>query len=171
MYADLRRQSALATVDMDLPGYAIGGLSVGEPFDLMCDMLDVTADILPKEKPRYLMGVGTPDYLLAAVRRGVDMFDCVLPTRIARNGSAMTREGRLVIRNATYAEDMRPIDPDCPCYACSRFSRAYIRHLLKADEMLGLRLLSIHNLYFLVSFMREIREAILENRLDEIQVR
>ncbi|MCL1852369.1 MAG: tRNA guanosine(34) transglycosylase Tgt [Peptococcaceae bacterium] len=164
MYEDLRRESALATVAFDLPGYAIGGLSVGEPFEVMCEMLDVTTEILPADKPRYLMGVGTPDYLLAAVRRGVDMFDCVLPTRIARNGSAMTREGRLVVRNAAFAEDLRPIEEGCTCYACRNFSRAYIRHLVKANEMFGLRLLSIHNLHFLVAFMREVRYAIIHGK-------
>ncbi|MCL1790735.1 MAG: tRNA guanosine(34) transglycosylase Tgt [Peptococcaceae bacterium] len=161
MFAELRRQSALATVEFDLPGYAIGGLSVGEPFDVMCEMLDVTTELLPEDKPRYLMGVGTPDYLLAAVRRGVDMFDCVLPTRIARNGSALTREGRLVVRNAAFAEDLRPIEEGCTCYACRNYSRAYIRHLVKAREMFGLRLLSIHNLHFLTSFMRDIRASII----------
>ncbi|MCL1917250.1 MAG: tRNA guanosine(34) transglycosylase Tgt [Peptococcaceae bacterium] len=170
MYADLRRQSALATVEFDLPGYAIGGLSVGEPAEVMYDMLDVTTEILPKDKPRYLMGVGTPDYLLAAVKRGVDMFDCVLPTRIARNGSAMTRQGRLVVRNAAYAEDLQAVDPECSCYTCRHYSRAYIRHLLKAGEMLGPRLLSIHNLHFLGVFIQEIREAILEDRLCDMKV-
>lgn len=167
MFEDLRRQSAAEVTDLDLPGYAIGGLSVGEPKELMYEVLDYTVPLLPKDRPRYLMGVGSPDALIEGVMRGIDMFDCVLPTRIARNGTAMTRYGKLVVRNATVAHDFTPIDPTCDCYTCRNYSRAYIRHLLKADELLGLRLMSIHNLRFLQILMKEIREAIAEDRLPE----
>jgi len=150
---------------MDFPGYAIGGLSVGEPKEDMYRMLDVTVPYLPGGKPRYLMGVGSPDALIEGSIRGVDMFDCVLPTRIARNGTTMTSQGRLVIRNAKYAEDFGPLDPNCDCYTCANYSRAYIRHLIKADETFGIRLTTYHNLYFLLSLMRQIRQAIREDRL------
>lgn len=167
MYEDLRRQSAAEIIELDLPGYAIGGLSVGEPKDLMYEVLDYTVPLLPREKPRYLMGVGSPDALIEGVMRGVDMFDCVLPTRIARNGTAMSRFGKVIIRNAGCAHDFGPIDPTCDCYTCRNYSRAYIRHLLKAEEVLGLRLMTIHNLRYLQNLMREIREAIKEDRLPE----
>lgn len=167
VYEDLRRQSAAEITELDLPGYAVGGLSVGEPKEIMYEVLDYTVPLLPKEKPRYLMGVGSPDALIEGVIRGIDMFDCVLPTRIARNGTAMTRFGKLVVRNAEVARDFSPIDPTCDCYACRHYSRAYIRHLLKADEILGLRLMSIHNLRFLQNLMQEIREAIAQERLPE----
>ncbi|AHF07478.1 queuine tRNA-ribosyltransferase [Desulfitobacterium metallireducens DSM 15288] len=167
MFEDLRKQSAAEITELDLPGYAIGGLSVGEPKELMYEVMDYTVPLLPKDRPRYLMGVGSPDALIEGVMRGIDMFDCVLPTRIARNGTAMTRYGKLVVRNAAVAHDFMPIDPTCDCYACRNYSRAYIRHLLKADEILGLRLMSIHNLRFLQTLMKEIREAIAEDRLPE----
>jgi len=167
MYPDLRRQNAAQITGLDLPGYAIGGLSVGEPKEMMYEMLDTTVPLLPEDKPRYLMGVGSPDALIEGVIRGVDMFDCVLPTRIARNGTALSRYGKLVIRNAGYAEDFLPLDPSCSCYTCRNFSRAYLRHLLKAEEILGLRLMTIHNLHFLLQLMAEIREAIAEDRLLE----
>ncbi|EJW93651.1 tRNA-guanine transglycosylase, partial [gut metagenome] len=154
---------------MDFAGYGIGGLSVGEPKPVMYDMLGHTTEYLPKDKARYLMGVGTADCIVEAVNLGVDMFDCVFPTRVARNGTAMTHEGRLVVRNAAYAEDFRPIEEGCQCYACRNFSRAYIRHLFKAEEIFGLRLLSIHNLYFLLHFAKEIREAIAEDRFPEFR--
>ncbi|MDI6813514.1 MAG: tRNA guanosine(34) transglycosylase Tgt [Desulfitobacteriaceae bacterium] len=160
VYENLRRQSAAEITDLDLQGYAIGGLSVGEPKPIMYDVLEYTVPLLPKDKPRYLMGVGSPDALIEGVMRGIDMFDCVLPTRIARNGTAMTRFGKLVVRNAHVAHDFAPIDVTCDCYTCRNYSRAYIRHLLKADEILGLRLMTIHNLRFLQNLMREIREAI-----------
>lgn len=159
-FADLRRQSAQELVELDFPGYAIGGLSVGEPKELMYEMLDVTVEYLPAEKPRYLMGVGSPDCLVEGVVRGIDMFDCVLPTRIARNGTVLTRYGKLVVRNAEYARDFKPLDPACDCYACRNYSRAYIRHLIKAGEVLGIRLTTIHNLHFLQKLMQEIRDAI-----------
>jgi queuine tRNA-ribosyltransferase len=159
-FADLRRQSAEEIVALDFPGYAIGGLSVGEPKELMAEMLDVTVPLLPEEKPRYLMGVGSPEDLVEGVWRGVDMFDCVLPTRIARHGTVFVPDGKMTVRNAEFARDFRPIQEGCDCYACRHYSRAYIRHLLKAEEMLGLRLCSIHNLRFLVRLMEEIRASL-----------
>ena len=167
VYKDLREQSAAEITELDLPGYAVGGLSVGEPKEIMYEVLEYTVPLLPKDKPRYLMGVGSPDALIEGVMRGIDMFDCVLPTRIARNGTAMTRFGKLVVRNAEAARDFSPIDPTCDCYTCRNYSRAYVRHLLKTDEILGLRLMTIHNLRFLQTLMREIREAIAEDRLPE----
>lgn len=163
-YKDLRIQSAKEITSFDLPGYAIGGLSVGEPGELMYEMLEVTTPLMPSDKPRYLMGVGTPDYLIEGVLRGIDMFDCVLPTRIGRNGTIMTRKGRLIIRDAKYAEDFSPMEENCTCYSCRNYSRAYIRHLLKAGEMFGLRLTSIHNLHFLKQLMKDVRQAIQEDR-------
>jgi len=167
MHAELRKRSAEELVEMDFPGYAVGGLSVGEPEELMYDMLECSVRQLPKDKPRYLMGVGTPDYIAAGVARGIDMFDCVFPTRVARNGMAMTWQGRLVVKNAVYARDFQPLDEQCGCYACRHYSRAYIRHLLKADEIFGLRLMTMHNLYFLQDFMRRLRQSILEDRFVE----
>ena len=163
-FEDLRIESAKTLADMDFPGYGIGGLSVGEPKPVMYDMLEKIEPYMPKNKPRYLMGVGTPDCFLEGILRGVDMFDCVLATRIARNGTCFTRKGRLVVRNAAYARDFSPIEEDCDCYACQHFSRAYIRHLLKAEEITGGRLTSIHNLRFLIRMMEEIRQAIAEDR-------
>ncbi len=167
MYRDLRLESADSLIDLDFPGYAIGGLSVGEPRELMNEVLAYTVPILPENKPRYLMGVGDPLSLFDGVMAGIDMFDCVLPTRIARNGTTMTSSGKVVIRNAIYAEDYRPLDEECDCYTCRNYSRAYIRHLLKADEIMGLRLTTYHNLYFLVHLMKNIRKAIVEDRLSE----
>ena len=169
MYKDLREYSAKNTIDFDLPGYAIGGLSVGEPRDLMIDLLDFTTDFMPENKPRYLMGVGTPDYLFEAVEHGVDMCDCVLPTRIARNGTALTSKGKLVVKNAKYKDDFSPLDENCDCYACKNHTRAYIRHLLNVDEILGARLLSIHNLRFLIKLMENIRKSIEEDRYLEFK--
>lgn len=164
-YQDLRRESARFLSDLDMIGYGIGGLSVGEPKEIMYDILDDMMPLMPKDKPRYLMGVGTADCLLEGVLRGVDMFDCVLATRVARNGTALVPEGRMVVRNARYAEDFRPIQEDCDCYACTHHTRAYIRHLLKAGEITGARLVSIHNLRYLIRLMEDIRQAILEDRL------
>lgn len=164
-YEDLRQQSARDLVSLDFPGYAVGGLSVGEPKDVMNKVLEFTTPLLPKNKPRYLMGVGSPDSLIDGAIRGIDMFDCVLPTRIARNGTCMTSTGRLVVRNAKYARDFRPLDEHCDCYVCRNYSRAYIRHLIKANEIFGMRLTTYHNLYFLVKLMEQVREAIRENRL------
>ncbi len=165
MYKDLREKSAKDLIAMDFPGYAIGGLSVGEPIELMCDILDFTTKLLPKEKPRYLMGVGTPDYLIEAAIRGIDMCDCVLPTRIARNGTAMTSKGKVVVRNATYERDFSPLDDECDCYTCKNYTRAYIRHLIKAEEILAVRLLSIHNLRFLTKLMERVRIEIENDNL------
>lgn len=164
-YKDLRIESAKMTVDVDLPGYAVGGLSVGEPKEVMNEVLEYTVPLLPKDKPRYLMGVGSPDSLIDGVIRGIDMFDCVLPTRIARNGTVMTSKGKLVVRNAEYARDSMPLDENCDCYTCRNFSRAYIRHLIKAGEILGGRLTTIHNLRFLQNLMTNVRTAIKEDRL------
>ncbi|MDB5085753.1 MAG: tRNA guanosine(34) transglycosylase Tgt [Bacilli bacterium] len=164
---DLRKQSADELLELDFPGYAVGGLAVGEPKPVMYEVLDYTLAWLPQGRPRYLMGVGSPDDLFEGVERGVDMFDCVLPTRIARNGTVMTSHGKLVIRNALYSRDWEKLDPECDCYTCRNYSRAYIRHLLKADEIFGLRLTSIHNVYFLVQMMKRMRAAIEQNRFLE----
>ncbi|NLT98433.1 MAG: tRNA guanosine(34) transglycosylase Tgt [Christensenellaceae bacterium] len=163
-YADLRKESAKVIDSMDFPGNAIGGLSVGEPKPLMNEMLDITVPLLSENKPRYLMGVGSFDCFVDGVARGVDMFDCVLQTRMARNGTALTRNGRLVVRNAQYARDFSPIEEGCTCYTCRHFTRAYIRHLVKAGEILGATLLTIHNIHTSVQFMKEIRRAIEEDR-------
>ena len=165
MYKELREQSAKEITAIDLPGYAIGGLSVGEPKDMMYEVLDYTVPLLPEDKPRYLMGGGSPDDLLEGVLRGIDMFDCVLPTRIARNGTAMTSQGKVVVRNASYAEDFTSLDPECDCYTCKNYTKAYLRHLIKCNEILGARLLTIHNLHFLLKMMENVREAIKEDRL------
>ncbi|MTI70949.1 MAG: tRNA guanosine(34) transglycosylase Tgt [Firmicutes bacterium] len=167
MYKDLREQSVKEITELDFPGYAVGGLSVGEPADIMYEVLDYTVPMLPKNKARYLMGVGSPDYLFEAVIRGIDMADCVLPTRIARNGTALTSHGRVVIKNAKYKDDFTSLDHECDCYTCQNYTRGYIRHLFKTNEILGLRLTTIHNLYFLLNLMENIREAIKEDRLLE----
>lgn len=167
MYKDLRYESAKQIVEMDLPGYAIGGLSVGEPKELFLDVLYECTPYLPEDKARYLMGVGTPDYLFEGVEAGVDMFDCVLPTRIARHGLAMTSHGRVNIKNAKYERDWEPLDPECDCYTCRNYSKAYLRHLFKADEMLSAMLLSNHNLHFLIKMMENIRKALEEDRFLE----
>ncbi|HPE39373.1 MAG TPA: tRNA guanosine(34) transglycosylase Tgt [Bacillota bacterium] len=164
-FKDLRKQSAREITSFDLPGYSIGGLSVGEPGELMYEMLEETVPIMPFDKPRYLMGVGSPDYLIEGAIRGIDMFDCVLPTRIGRNGTVFTRDGRLIVRDAACATDFRPIEEDCDCYCCRNYSRAYVRHLLKAKEMFGLTLCSYHNLHFLLHLMEDVRTAIAEDRL------
>jgi len=168
-FKELRTQSAREITALDFPGYGIGGLSVGEPKPLMYEILDHTVPLIPENKPRYLMGVGSPDCLVEGVARGIDMFDCVLPTRIARNGTVFIPEGKLVIRNADYARDFSPIDSNCSCYTCRNFTRAYIRHLIKANEVLGIRLTTIHNLHHLVDLMTKMRSAILANRFDEFR--
>jgi queuine tRNA-ribosyltransferase len=160
VFADLRAQSAQAITRLGFAGYAIGGLSVGESKEEMHAMLDVVTPLLPEDQPRYLMGVGSPEDLFEGVARGVDLFDCVLPTRIARNGGLLTRQGRLNIRNAKFARDRAPIEQHCECYTCRTFSRAYLRHLFKAGEVLGLRLATIHNLHFMLNLMAEIRQSI-----------
>lgn len=167
MYKDLRKQSAEEIVELDLPGYAIGGLSVGEPKELMYEIMDDCVDYLPADKPRYLMGVGSPDCLFEGVERGIDMFDCVLPTRIARHGMAMTSQGRVNIKNAKYERDFTPLDPHCDCYTCRNYSKAYLRHLFKCDEILSSMLMTTHNLHFLVNTMAGIRKAIEEDRFLE----
>lgn len=162
IFADLRQESARFLTGLDFPGYAVGGLSVGETKARMHAMLEATTPLLPADKPRYLMGVGSPEDLFEGVARGIDLFDCVLPTRIARNGAVFTRRGRLNLRNAQYVEDPRPIEEGCACHACRRFSRAYVRHLLMVKETLGLRLTTIHNLHFMLGLMRRIRASILD---------
>lgn len=169
MYKELRRQSARDISSLPFDGLAIGGLSVGEPHEMMYDILEETETWLPKDKARYLMGVGTPDCLVEGVARGVDMFDCVFPTRVARNGMAMTHTGRLNIKNKQYERDWSPLEEGCGCYTCRHFSRAYIRHLYKAEEILALRLLTIHNLYFLLQFMRDMRQAIIDGHFTEFR--
>ena len=164
-FKDLREKSAKDLIELDFPGYAVGGISVGEPKEEFLDILRFTTPLMPENKPRYLMGVGTPDYLIEAAMAGIDMCDCVLPTRIARNGTAMTSHGKVVVRNATYERDWGPLDPECDCYTCKNYTRAYIRHLVKANEILGVRLLSIHNLRFLTRLMERIRTEIENDNL------
>ena len=165
MYKDLRIESAKTISDMDFIGHGIGGLSVGEPKEIMYDMLENMMPYMPKEKPRYLMGVGSPDCLMEGVIRGIDMFDCVLQTRIARNGLALTRFGKRMLRNNEFAHDFSPIEDGCDCYACKNFTRAYIRHLIKAKEILAAHLITMHNLHITLRMMEEIRQAIREDRL------
>ncbi|MFJ7933552.1 tRNA guanosine(34) transglycosylase Tgt [Sporosarcina sp. NPDC096371] len=168
-FEELRKQSAKDLVALDLPGYAIGGLSVGEPKDIMNRVLEYTTPLLPADKPRYLMGVGSPDSLIDGAIRGVDMFDCVLPTRIARNGTLMTSEGRLVVRNAKYKNDFGPLDKNCDCYACKNYTRAYIHHLIRTEETFGIRLTTHHNLHFLLNLMEQVRDAIRHDRLGDFR--
>jgi queuine tRNA-ribosyltransferase len=169
VFPELRCKSAEFLVGLDFPGYGIGGLSVGETKKQMYAMLDITTPVLPEGKPRYLMGVGAPEDLFEGVARGVDMFDCVLPTRLARNAALFTRSGRINIRNAQFERDARPIEEDCQCYTCRSFSRAYLRHLFKAKELLAPRLATIHNVHFLLALMQEIREAIAEGRFQTLK--
>ncbi|MFA7436351.1 MAG: tRNA guanosine(34) transglycosylase Tgt [Bacilli bacterium] len=166
-YLDLRKHCAEELVKLDFDGYSIGGLSVGEPKEIQNEVLTHTTPLLPEDKPRYLMGVGSPGMILDAVERGVDMFDCVLPTRIARHGSAMTTRGRVIIKNKEFERDFSPLDENCDCYTCKNYTRAYLRHLFKADEILGYKLLSIHNVSFLVNLTTNIRLAIKEDRFLE----
>jgi queuine tRNA-ribosyltransferase len=166
IYSDLRERSARFLTGLGFDGYAIGGLSVGETKPQMHEALEVCDRCLPPDRPRYLMGVGTPVDLVECVARGVDMFDCVLPTRAARNGGVLTRTGRLNIRNARFADDPGPLEPGCTCYACTHFSRAYIRHLNWADEILGHHLLTVHNLHVMLTLAREVREAVLEGHFE-----
>ena len=166
---ELRRESASGLVQLDFPGYAIGGLAVGEPKPVMLETVATTAALLPVDRPRYLMGVGYPEDLVRCVARGVDLFDCVLPTRNARNGMAFTRRGKLGVRHAALARDERPLDPDCECRVCRRYSRAYVRHLQQAGEILGLRLVTYHNLAFYLWLMQAMREAIAAARFDAWQ--
>ncbi len=167
IFTDLRAQSAEFLTGLDFPGYGIGGLSVGETKAQMHQMLEVMHPILPRHKPRYLMGVGSPEDLFECVARGVDQFDCVLPTRIARNGAVFTHQGRVSLRNARFATDQEPIEPDCQCYTCRAFSRAYLRHLIMAKETLALRLTTLHNLHFMLEIMRRIRQSIFDGTFVE----
>jgi queuine tRNA-ribosyltransferase len=168
IHAHLRREAAEAIRSMhDWAGFGVGGLSVGEEKDAMYEMIDVVNDALPKTHPRYLMGVGFPEDLIEAIRRGVDLFDCVAPTRMGRNGAVFTRDGRLNIKRTEFRTDPRPLDPDCDCSACTRFTRAYLRHLFVSDEILGLRLLSLHNVHFLLSLARSARQSILRGDLKQ----
>ena len=167
VFPDLRTESARFLTALDFPGYAIGGLSVGEPKPQMHAILELLDPLLPQHKPRYLMGVGSPEDLFECVARGVDQFDCVLPTRIARNGAVLTQEGRINLRNAQFADDPRPIEDDCSCYTCRTFSRAYMRHLIISNEITGLRLATYHNLHFLLETMRRIRQSILDGSFVE----
>ena len=164
-YKDLRKQSAEDLIKLDFPGYAIGGISVGEPKEEFLDILNYTAPLMPENKPRYLMGVGTPDYLVEAAIAGIDMCDCVIPTRLARHGTAFTSKGKIVVRNASYERDFNPLDDECDCYTCKNYTRAYIRHLVKTNEILGIRLLSIHNIKFLTNLMDKVRIEIERDNL------
>ncbi|MFA0745728.1 MAG: hypothetical protein LASZOEIN_002542 [Candidatus Fervidibacter sp.] len=168
VYEDLRRESTLRLVEMDFPGYAIGGLSVGEPKETMFELVEISTELLPEDKPRYLMGVGTPEDIVRAVALGVDMFDCVLPTRLGRTGTAFTSVGKVNLRHAKYADDPSPLDPNCDCLTCRRYSRAYLRHLFKAGEATGPRLVTWHNLHFYLRLMERIREAIVNGTLAEL---
>jgi queuine tRNA-ribosyltransferase len=167
MYADLRRDCLDQLLELDAPGYAIGGLSVGEPRPLSQEMVEITAPLLPRDRPRYVMGVGMPEELPEYVSRGVDMMDCVLPSRNARNGYLFTSRGPVIIKHARYKEDPEPVDPGCGCYTCRSFSRAYLRHLFLAGEILYSTLATIHNLRRYLDIMREMRDAILSGRFPE----
>lgn len=169
IFPDLRQASAAFLAELDFTGYAVGGLAVGETKEQMYQTLDETCPALPADKPRYLMGVGAPEDIFEAVARGIDLFDCVLPTRIARNASLLTPDGRINLRNAKFAEDPRPVQEDCACYTCRTFSRAYLRHLYKANEITALRLGTIHNVYFLLELMRRIRATIEEGTFDDLR--
>lgn len=168
-YKDLRERSAREIIDIGFDGYAVGGVSVGEPVKVMFETLEWVVPLLPEDRPRYFMGIGLPDQIVRAVGEGVDMFDTCIPTRYGRNGSAFTSQGRLVIRNAQYAQDFGPLDAACECLACRHYSRSYIRHLVNINEILGLRLISYHNVYFYVTLMKRIRQAIAQDRYREFQ--
>jgi len=168
-YEDLRKECAQTLVEMDFYGYAIGGISVGEPKNLRYNMVNLTVGHLPKDRPRYLMGVGLPEDIIETVECGIDMFDCVVPTRYGRNGTAFTSTGKLTVRNSPYTEDFRSLDERCGCYTCRNFSRAYLRHLFNTSEMLGLRLVSLHNIHFYLELMRKVREAISQDRFPEFK--
>ncbi len=168
-YEDLRKECAARLVEMGFDGYALGGLSVGEPKNLMYNIANVVLELLPKDKPHYIMGVGLPEDIIECVELGLDMFDCVAPTRYGRNGTAFTTTGKMTVRNAAYTEDFTPLDKDCSCYTCKNFSRAYLRHLFNTNEILGLRLVSLHNVYFYLEMMRKIRGAIAQDRFLEFK--
>ena len=168
MYNDLRKICAEELCNLGFSGFAIGGLSVGEPKEIMWDIADYTASILPEDKPRYLMGVGTPEDIIDGAMRGIDMFDCIIPTRQARNGSLFASTGKVVIKNSKYTRDENPVDPECDCYTCRNYSRAYLRHLFMAKEILSLRLNTIHNLHFYLNLMKRIRQAIENDSLESL---
>jgi len=168
-YKDIRKHCAEELTKLPFDGYSIGGLSVGEPKSIQNEILEYTTPYLPEDKPRYLMGVGSPGAILDGVERGVDMFDCVLSTRIARHGTAMTTYGRMLLKNKEFERDFTPLDPECDCYTCKNYTRAYLRHLIKADEVFGQRLISIHNTRFLLRLMENIRQAIREDRFLEFK--
>jgi len=168
-YEDLRKDCAKELVEMDFSGYAIGGVSVGEPKNLRYNIVNLVTDLLPLDKPRYLMGVGLPEDIITAVELGVDMFDCVVPTRYGRNGTAFTSGGKIIVRNSPYIDDSRPLDKNCSCYTCRNFSRAYLRHLFNSEEILGLRLVSLHNVHFFLELMEKIKEAIRLDRFSEFK--
>jgi queuine tRNA-ribosyltransferase len=168
-YQDLRQECAKAITDIGFDGYCVGGVSVGEPKNLMYNIINSVSGIIPDDRARYVMGIGLPEDIIEAVELGFDMFDCVIPTRYGRNGTAFTSEGKLTIRNAPYIKDFKPLDQNCSCYACKNFSRAYLRHLFNTEEILGLELVSLHNIYFYLELMRGIREAILQDRFSEFK--
>jgi queuine tRNA-ribosyltransferase len=168
-YEDLRKECSDELVELDFPGYAVGGVSVGEPKNLRYNIISLVAGLLPEEKPRYVMGVGLPGDIIEAVELGVDMFDCVVPTRYGRNGTAFTSEGKLTVRNAPFTEDFKGLDAACDCYTCKNFSRAYLRHLFNTQELLGLRLVSLHNVHFFLEMMSKIREAIRLDKFSEFK--
>ncbi|MCH7783422.1 tRNA-guanine transglycosylase, partial [candidate division KSB1 bacterium] len=163
VFTDLRKMAIEEMTELDFPGYAIGGLAVGEPKDLLFELTDFSTDFMPEDKPRYLMGIGKPEDIVESIGMGVDMFDCVLPTRVGRNGWIYTHAGRLVIKNAEFKDDLSAIDDSCNCYACKNFSRAYLRHLFNAGEMLGPRLASLHNITFYQKLIEEAKEAVRNN--------
>jgi len=169
VYEDLRRECTAALLDLGFDGYAVGGLAVGEPKTRRLEMTALCCGLLPADKPRYLMGVGKPEDIVASIALGVDLFDCVIPTRNGRNATVFTRAGRLVIKSKVFERDFNPVDPECLCYTCTRFTRAYLRHLFKSGEILGLQLATLHNLHFYMELVREARKAILENRFAEWQ--
>ena len=168
-YEDLRKVCAKELLDLDFNGYAVGGVSVGEPKELSYNITHLSAGLLPKDKPRYMMGMGLPEDILEGVEAGIDMFDCIVPTRYGRTGAAFTSVGKIVIRNSPYIEDFTPLDPGCGCYACRNFSRAYIRHLFNTSEILGLMLVSFHNIYFYLDMMRKVRETIAQGKFAEFK--
>ncbi|MFH1394996.1 MAG: tRNA guanosine(34) transglycosylase Tgt [Candidatus Omnitrophota bacterium] len=168
-YPDLRKTSVLGLIDLDMDGYALGGIGVGEPVELINEITDYTVSFLPENKPRYLMGVGSPPDMLEAVCSGVDMFDCVIPTRNGRNGQALTFSGEKQVRNAVFKEDFEPIDKNCKCFTCRNYTKGYIRHLFNINEMLGMRLVSLHNIYFYVKLIQLSRKAIRENRFSQFK--
>ena len=168
-YEDLRQDCTKALTEMDFDGFAIGGVSVGEPENLRYNITHLVASMLPEDRPRYLMGVGMPQDILESVEMGIDMFDCVIPTRYGRNGTAFTSVGKLTVRNSPYIEDLKPLDPQCSCYTCKNFSRSYLRHLFNTQELLGLRLVSLHNVHFFLELMRKAREAIRQDKFTEFK--